>query len=515
MNVTNSPKDPKRPATGPTVGELTNGRRITRNSLLNIAGYCTPILVAIMTVPTIIHEMGTERFGILTLAWAIIGYFSLFDFGLNRALTKLVSERLGNGNTGEIPDLIWTSLVIMGTLGCLAAGFMMLFLPWLAQSVLTIPAQLERESLITFYLLASAVPIVIISVGLRGVMSAYQKFDLINMIRVPMGIYFFVVPVPIIKWYANALHPVMVALVVGRLVALLIQLRLCNKIVLFMRPGAKFQRNLVRPLLTFGGWVTVSNLIAPLMIYIDRFFIGALLSASAVAFYATPNEVATKLWFLPWALLGVLFPAFSTSLAERSQLTAEIYNNSVKYLYITMFPIALFLVGFAFEALNIWVGPEFAGQSTLILKWMVVGVYMHSLAQVPYALLQGGGRPDIIAKLHMVELPIYCFLLWQLIGWWGTQGAAITWTIRLSIDALIVFRFAWTILPASADKVWHKLGLLLFALGSFFLVSNLEKLIYRCGAFFSIMTIFTLLVWFIIFNQQDRNKIHKGLFHAV
>ena len=279
-------------------GDLTSGRMLTRNSILNIVGYCAPLLVALVTIPVIIREMGTDRFGILTLAWAVIGYFSLFDFGLNRALTKIVAEKLGDSKQVQIPFLIWTSLVVMTILGLVVATTLIIILPWLAQNVLTVPAALKKETVISFYLLALSVPLVIISVGLRGVLSAYQKFDLINLVRIPMGIYTFLAPIPILKWYMNALHPVVAVLILGRLVAVLIQLQMCLKIVPFMKAGVGFRRDFMRPLLSYGGWVTVCNIISPLMIYIDRFFISALISASAVAFYATPNEAATKLWFI-------------------------------------------------------------------------------------------------------------------------------------------------------------------------------------------------------------------------
>ena len=496
-------------------GGLTCGRKITRNSILNIIGYCVPLLVALITIPVIIREMGTERFGILTLAWAIIGYFSLFDFGLNRALTKLVAERLGKGEQEEIPSLIWTSLVVMMILGLLVAAILIIGLPWLVQNVLTIPAALKRETLIAFYLLAISIPLVIISVGLRGVLSAYQKFDLINFVRIPMGIYIFIAPIPIIKWYMNALHPVLAVLILGRLIAMLIQLQMCLKIVPFMQSGVPFRRDLIRPLLSYGGWISVCNFVSPLMIYIDRFFISALISASAVAYYATPNEAATKLWFLPWALMGVLFPVFSTSFVKDIRMASDIFDNSLKYLFIVMFPIALLAITFSFEGLDVWLGSEFANKSTVVLKWMLVGVFMHSLAQVPYALLQGAGRPDIIAKLHMIELPLYCILLWQLIQLGGTQGAAIAWTIRLSADGLIVFVCANKVLPGIAGRSDHKLSILCMALLCFILTTSLDTFVYKICLFLIIILLFAWFVWFILFNDQDRVRISKGIFHAI
>jgi len=81
------------PKTNPAQ-ELTQGRLLARNTILNVLGYSLPMLVAIFAIPPLVKGLGTERFGILTLAWVIIGYLSLFDLGLGRALTKLVAEKL-------------------------------------------------------------------------------------------------------------------------------------------------------------------------------------------------------------------------------------------------------------------------------------------------------------------------------------------------------------------------------------------------------------------------------------
>ena len=69
--------------------------RLVRNSVFNFLGLGIPFVAAVISIPLLIRVLGTERFGILTLAWIVIGYFSLFDLGLGRALTQVVAERIG------------------------------------------------------------------------------------------------------------------------------------------------------------------------------------------------------------------------------------------------------------------------------------------------------------------------------------------------------------------------------------------------------------------------------------
>src|SRR5260221_6207177 len=98
-------------------GHLTSGRLLARNTVWNLVGSGTPMVVAVFCIPILIKGLGTDRFGVLTLAWALIGYASLFDLGLGRGLTQLVARKLGAGEEREIPSLAWTSLLLMLALG--------------------------------------------------------------------------------------------------------------------------------------------------------------------------------------------------------------------------------------------------------------------------------------------------------------------------------------------------------------------------------------------------------------
>ncbi|MBT5973680.1 MAG: flippase, partial [Desulfobacula sp.] len=55
------------------------GRIIARNTILNLVGYGTPLLVALVTIPILIKGLEAERFGVLTLVWVLISYIGLFD----------------------------------------------------------------------------------------------------------------------------------------------------------------------------------------------------------------------------------------------------------------------------------------------------------------------------------------------------------------------------------------------------------------------------------------------------
>jgi len=491
------------PGRGEAATVLTHGRLLGRNAIWNLLSQVAPLAVAVMTIPVLIRGLGTDRFGVLTLVWIVFGYFGLFDLGLGRALTKLVAERLGLGLEGDIPDLVWTALGLMMALGLAGAALVILIAPWLVRGVLQIPGLLQGESLVTFYLLAAALPFVISTAGLRGVMEAYQRVGLINLVRTGVGLFTLVGPLLVLP-FARGLGPVVAVLVVVRLASWAIHLRLCFGAVPGLRRGVAVRSDLIRPLLSFGGWLTLANIVNPIMVQMDRFFIGALVSIAAVAYYTTPFELVTKGWCISGAVLGVVFPAFATSFVCDRGRTALIFGKSLNYIFILMFPITLAFVALAPEGLALWLGPDFARQSTAVLRWLAIGVFLNALAQVPSALMQGVGRPDLVAKLHLVEVPVYLLAVWHLIVRRGIEGAALAWTGRVALDLFVLFAVAQRVLPgtsAPTRRLAWPLGLSMLS----FAVAALPLCIAVRFLFLLIVLVtFSIMTWRLALGPEEK-----------
>jgi O-antigen/teichoic acid export membrane protein len=96
--------------------------------------------------------------------------------------------------------------------------------------------------------------------------------------------------------------------------------------------------------------------------------------------------------------------------------------------------------------LRYWVGAEFASHAAIIAQILLVGAWSNGVASIPYALLQGQRRPDLAAKIHMVEVLPFLGGLYLLIVHFGLPGAALAWTLRTIIDciAMLLTARCWT-----------------------------------------------------------------------
>jgi O-antigen/teichoic acid export membrane protein len=489
---------------------LTGSRRLARNILWNLLGNGVPLLVAIVAIPLLIEGLGTERFGLLTLAWMVVGYFSLFDLGLGRALTKLVAERLGQGHVSDVPALIWTAMSLMGALGVLGATCVAVLSPWLVRSVLKIPPELQSETLVSFYLLALSIPVVVSSIGLRGVLEAHQRFGLVNSVRVPLGIMTFLGPIAVLP-FSNSLIAVVSVLVIARVISWVVYAFACSFVEPELSRSIDIRRGEVRPLMSFGGWMTVSNIVGPMMVYMDRFLIGAMVSMTAVAYYATPYDVITKLWIIPGALMGVMFPAFATTLVQDRERAARLFGRVVSYIYLALFPVTLMVVTLANEGLTLWLGGDFASNSFLVLQLLAVGVFINGHSKVPFGLVQSAGRADWTAKLHLVELPFYLAMLWWLLGAHGIVGAAVAWVIRVAVDTLFLFVMSHKILPAISPFAMRPLlvagiSMLLLALGS--MMPTLDM---KGWYLLLVLSTFIWATWHVVLTEGERKLIRKRI----
>ena len=420
---------------------------LTRNVLWNFAGEGAPVIAAVVAVPLLIHYAGAERFGVLTIAWAMIGYFGLFDLGLGRALTKFLADAMAGGRSDEAPYIFWAGTAMLLGVGVIGGATLALLAPWLVHHALRISAALQPESLSAFYLLACSVPVVVVGAGLRGTLAALGRFDILNAVRIPTSVAFMLGPVAVFPFSTS----------VGWMVVMLILARLALCVVLGvycfrLMPGLLDPRApgtaMFTSLLSFSGWVTVSNLVAPIVTNAGRFAVGAMLSMTAVAWYSTPHDMVLRLQVIPSALEGVLFPAFAESFARNDGRALVLLERSMKLILLAAFPIVLVGVVLARELLSLWVGADFALHAAPVLQWIAPGMLITCTAWVPFSLVQAAHRPELAGKMSLTQTPIYIFAIWLSIRLYGITGAAAAFSLDLIGTAAIVMIFACMVLPA-------------------------------------------------------------------
>ena len=491
------------------------GKTLTKNTILNFFGQALPALVGLITLPFIIKGLGTARFGVFSLAWVVLGYLTIFDLGLGRATTKFVAEALGKGEAKLVPDIVWNAAITQAIFGVLGSLVLAGTTPLLVDQILSIPPDLTQEAKHAFYVVALIVPLILISNSFSGALDASQRFDLVNIVRLPSSTLTFILP--LVGTFLGFKLPGVFLLILLLRILTLSALVTFNYRIFPNFSQFSLSMQTFSKLFTFGRWMLVSIVVGPILVYLDRFFIGSLVSITAVAYYTVPYEAVTRLWIIPASLSMTLFPAFGALHGIKDRKNLEILLlRSVQYVLLCLGPVVLVIVLYAREILEIWVGSEFAARGTVAMQVLAVGVLVNSLAHAALALLQGIGRPDLTAKFHLLELVFYVGTAWVLVGHWGVVGASVAWTLRVTLDTILLFvavfkicRFSSSSILATSGMKTTILALLLLTTMACCLkmLAGSLPVFYQFCTFISILCIFAWMVWKHVLVIEDRRLL--------
>lgn len=418
---------------------------ILRNTALNLIGLALPLAVGFVTIPLVVRALGNDRFGILALVWVVFGYFGLFDLGLGRTATRWVADALGRNETEGVPAAVWTTVGLQTAIGLAAAGLSHLLAPSIVRHVLNIPAAYLGETVRTLRLVGWSLPVMFVGSSFRGVLEAAQRFDLVNAVKVPLNVLFYVLPLAGAA-LGLALPGIVALLVLSRAAALAVWAGMGLRVLPALRARPVFRRDLVRPIFSFSGWLGLSAVLYAVTASVDRLVIGSLLTVEAVAFYSAPYEAINRIGVVPNSLSMVLFPAFSfLGGGGRAERTESLFARSTKFLLLSTGPVFLLLMFFAGDALRLWLGPDYAAQSARVVVLLAAGFLVNTVVAVPNNYLMGIGRVDIAPKYQAFELVAFVALTWAGARLGGITGVAAASALRLA--AFPVFLMAASVRP--------------------------------------------------------------------
>jgi len=417
---------------------------IRSGTLWTVMGNVLPLLVGILCIPFLIDQIGLERFGVLTLIWTLIGYFSIFDFGIGRALTHSVSILREKNDPQALQHSVRSGLgivLVTGLFGGLILGALShsIGYTWLNTDV-----HLREETYLAILITAFAVPFSTVTSGAKGVLEGYEAFKLVGILKFFFGVFTFITPVISVLIFGTSLTYIVGFLVLVRMLIFVLHLFFLhqkiklNQLFTFYQDGKKYDTHLFR----YGAWMTVSNVLNPLMVHADRFFISYLLGASVVAYYTIPFDLVIRILIIPTSLAIVLFPRFSKELTGNREEASKLYQKSKIQVMKVMLAVSVIVISLSYIGLKVWISEDVAAASYRILIVLMIGVFFNSLGQLPYALVQAAGKVKQTSILHMVEFVVYIILLVVLIKTFGLIGVALAFTIRTLFDFLILNKMA-------------------------------------------------------------------------
>lgn len=413
---------------------------VSRNTLYNLMGQGALLVAGVATVPLLTRALGVERFALLSLVRVLVIYFSILDFGFTSAVTQRVAEAEGRGELNRIPVIFRTANVFLFWMGILGGLALALSAHFLVLHVLDVPVALHEESIQSLLIAAVAFPFVMLTSSVTGAMQGLQRFGQINLVLAPMNVAQFILPL-VAVWVFQSLQAAVAAIFVVRTLACMALYLMVKRQSVMAGSVPQYSRKEFRSLFHFGKWMTVSNIVSPIIGYTDRVFLSMVRPIGHLAYYTVPADIANRLQVFPKSLLNALYPVLSgMDSREKIQVMSL---RALRVILVLLAPSFLTVILFAQDLLTLWMGAEFAVRSTLALQIVLPGLTASALGLVPQYVLQSRARTDIIGKIHVWLTIGYVPLGLPVIIWWGVEGAALVWTLRSVAEAALMFWFAF------------------------------------------------------------------------
>lgn len=418
---------------------------LVKNSMWNLGGYVIPSLIIIPSLGYLARTLGAELFGIYTIAIAIVGYASIFDVGISRAIIREIA--IFRDDTLERNKIISTATVFIAVFSTVSVVLLYFFMDGLV-SLLKVSPEYFYEVNSALKLLLLSIPLFLINQLWLAVLEGDEKFANLNVQRTISSSLIAGLPSAFVI-YHQTLYYAVIGLVVARVFSFVITYIVIKKEKIIL--GFTFYKHTFKRLIMFGGWITVSNIISPIMVYFDRFIVSNVIGAGAVAYYTIPSEGVSRLGILPAALSRAIFPKLS-NLKKTNDIKEQI-RLSYKLASLTCLPVIILGMFFSNQIIYYWMGNQYVAKCAPVFCILLIGFFFNSIAQIPFATIQAAGKAKTTALLHCFEIIPYLVFLYYCINRFGIMGAAYAWSIRMFVDCLLLIFLSLKVYSSKQDDV--------------------------------------------------------------
>ncbi|RJQ18362.1 MAG: hypothetical protein C4560_07390 [Nitrospiraceae bacterium] len=368
---------------------------ILRNSIYSLIGWLLPVIVNFLTIPFIVKMLGDDSYGILTLATAVIGYFSLMDINLTQGSMRYIAEYHAKEDNGKVNEVLSLSLLTYSVLGILGAVILYFSVDLFLMDMLKIPQKYQDISRTVFHLSALGFLIGLIHNYLFSIPKSIHRFDIASRIEAGFGVALMCITV-VLLYLGFDLLGVVVLRVVMLSLNCIILLMAIKRTMPYARFASSISMDTVRKLLTFSGYSFFSKIAATITANTDRLVIGAVISSAAVTFYTIPFVLVSRLMSVSYRLSLIMFPLASEMGATgKRQELEKIYIVASRHLFFLNITITTILCLFSMQILSIWMGADFAQQTYIILILISLAFFADTLTNLPSLLNDGLTFPKV------------------------------------------------------------------------------------------------------------------------
>lgn len=396
-------------------------RTIAKNTLYGFSTWIVPLFLSFIATPIIVESLGHEDFGIYALVLGFIAYS--FTFSIGRAVTKYVAEYKTTGEIEKIRGVISATFFINLTVGVLGVAIICLLANWLVADVFHIKAERREKAIFSFYIASLTIFFLSLNQVFSAVLQGIHRFDvhskiynLFSILQLLGNIVLAVCGFGLISLLAWNLV-MTAAMCFGFLIS-------AKKLLPEFGIVLNVRIETIKLVLSFSAGIIGYQIMANILLLFERGWITRKLGAESLTFYVVPFTLALYILSFIISLLLVILP-LTSELKDNREKLLSLYTKATKTVVFFVVFIALTLIVESEIFLTLWMGKEFAENSSNLLILHTLSFAITAVSSVSWQITDGLGYPRYNAFVFSICLVVSVSLMSLLTENYGNFGVAI------------------------------------------------------------------------------------------
>ncbi len=416
-------------------------RRLAAGTLASYARFAVSLAVWFFLTPRMIGALGAEDYGLWSLAFSAVGFFSLLELGLGTGVVKCAAEADGSGALELRNRRLSTYAAASLVLGLVALVALAVLAGYFGQ-IFSIPAGARGRAVACLWLVGLRSVVLAFPLGLfRSLLFGQQRVGLVNVIQAMATLV-----QGLATWLALARDAGVVGVAALALVAMLGEHAAYAWWAWRLTPGLRLSPALVdarhlREALSLSVAQLLIALSGLLLLRTDPLVIQVFLGLQAVTLYAVALKVAENGFVLVKQFVNALTPLVAELHGASDQ--AGLRRVLVAGTRVALLPAAALAAGVATlgrQALELWLGPAFAPAAP-VMAVLVAAMALTVPQMVVFGLMTYTGRHALPARAAVAAAVVNLGASLVLVRVWGLLGVALgTLAATLLVDVAYVLR---------------------------------------------------------------------------
>jgi O-antigen/teichoic acid export membrane protein len=379
------------------------------------------------------------------LAGAAVSSGGIVSGSFGDAVIKYVGGCRGRADWPGVTRIVRSMISINLVLSGILAIVLWYLAPYLAHHV--VKAHLELQSICLQSLRIGSVLLVMRSIEsvFINTLRAFETYGSTVRISICSRIAILAAAVVLAKFGCSVVSIMAATLFITAVGTLGQALALKSKIGDFS-PLPSWHRKTVLDIASFGSFSWLQAIASVAFSHADRFFVGFLIGAPAVAYYGLCVQVAQPIHGLISSGMHFLFPHLSARypVAPPSEIRRKIIL-AFKINGILVFSLSLPLIIVGNRFLTLWIGSSFTQQPSLMFPMIVCSFALLGMNVTAHYALLAAGHVRVVTYLNLLAGIVMLLIMAMLIPKHELQGAALARLVYGPITCLAYIRLYKTI----------------------------------------------------------------------